>query len=243
MPAGANFPSLPQVQSATFTHLTDAADSWAKSAELWESAFTEVREATLGPGGTDWEGAGAEAAQNRTDRDVVPVRAAASQLREAASIARHGAGQMEANQRAVLQAVDDARADGFWVGGDYTITDTQSGGTLGDCVARRTVAGSHSHYIQHQLSMFAGADMDIASKIDAATRGLDKIRFTERSAPHTASVAFDAMPAAPDIPLGITVLCVPGPRGGPYAFHCSVLYPDGTTDTYYTDDDESGGYR
>ena len=124
MPAGANSPSLPQVQSATFTHLTDAADSWAKTAELWESAFTEVREATLRPGGTDWEGAGAEAAQGRTDRDVVPVRAAASQLREAASIARHGAGQMEANQRAVLQAVDDARADGFRVGGDYTITDT-----------------------------------------------------------------------------------------------------------------------
>ena len=239
MPAGANFPSLPQVQSATFTHLTDAADSWAKSAELWESAFTEVREATLRPGGTDWEGAGAEAAQDRTDRDVVPVRAAASQLCEAASIARHGAGQMEANQRAVLQAVDDARADGFWVGGDYTITDTQSGGTLGDCVARRTVARSHAHYIQHQLSMFAGADMDIASKIDAATRGLDKIWFT---APDD-QMASHAMPAsaAHDIPLGVTVLCLPGPRGGPWAFHCDVLYPDGHTDTYYTDD-ESGGY-
>lgn len=240
MPAGANFPSLPQVQSATFTHLTDAADSWAKSAELWESAFTEVREATLRPGGTDWEGAGAEAAQDRTDRDVVPVRAAASQLCEAASIARHGAGQMEANQRAVLQAVDDARADGFWVGGDYTITDTQSGGTLGDCVARRTVARSHAHYIQHQLSMFAGADMDIASKIDAATRGLDKIRFTAADD----QMASHAMPAsaAHDIPLGVTVLCLPGPRGGPWAFHCDVLYPDGHTDTYYTDDDESGGY-
>lgn len=47
---------------------------------------------------------------------------------------------------------------------------------------------------------------------------------------------------APAVPLGVTVLCVAGPRGGPYAFHCSVLYPDGTTDTYYTDEDESGGY-
>lgn len=240
MPAGADFPSLPLVQSATFTHLTDAADSWAKTAELWESAFTEVRDATLRPGGTDWEGAGAEAAQDRTDRDVVPVRAAASQLREAASIARHGAGQMEANQRAVLQAVDDARADGFRVGGDYTVTDTQNGGTLGDRVARRTVALSHSHYIRHQLSMFARADADIASNIDAATRGLDKIWFT---APDD-QMASHAMPAsaAHDIPLGVTVLCLPGPRGGPWAFHCDVLYPDGHTDTYYTDDDESGGY-
>jgi len=240
MPAGADFPSLPLVQSATFTHLTDAADSWAKTAELWESAFTEVRDATLRPGGTDWEGAGAEAAQDRTDRDVVPVRAAASQLREAASIARHGAGQMEANQRAVLKAVDDARADGFRVGGDYTVTDTQNGGTLGDRVARRTVALSHSHYIRHQLSMFARADADIASNIDAATRGLDKIWFT---APDD-QMASHAMPAsaAHDIPLGVTVLCLPGPRGGPWAFHCDVLYPDGHTDTYYTDDDESGGY-
>ena len=240
MPAGADFPSLPLVQSATFTHLTDAADSWAKTAELWESAFTEVRDATLRPGGTDWEGAGAEAVQDRTDRDVVPVRAAASQLREAASIARHGAGQMEANQRAVLKAVDDARADGFRVGGDYTVTDTQNGGTLGDRVARRTVALSHSHYIRHQLSMFARADADIASNIDAATRGLDKIWFT---APDD-QMASHAMPAsaAHDIPLGVTVLCLPGPRGGPWAFHCDVLYPDGHTDTYYTDDDESGGY-
>ena len=240
MPAGADFPSLPLVQSATFTHLTDAADSWAKTAELWESAFTEVRDATLRPGGTDWEGAGAEAVQDRTDRDVVPVRAAASQLREAASIARHGAGQMEANQRAVLQAVDDARAHGFRVGGDYTVTDTQNGGTLGDRVARRTVALSHSQYIRHQLSMFAGADADIASKIDAATRGLDKIWFT---APDD-QMASHAMPAsaAHDSPLGVTVLCLPGPRGGPWAFHCDVLYPDGHTDTYYTDDDESGGY-
>jgi hypothetical protein len=107
-------------------------------------------------------------------------------------------------------------------------------------VARRTVALSRSHYIRHQLSMFARADADIASNIDAATRGLDKIWFT---APDD-QMASHAMPAsaAHDIPLGVTVLCLPGPRGGPWAFHCDVLYPDGHTDTYYTDDDESGGY-
>jgi predicted NAD/FAD-dependent oxidoreductase len=141
---------------------------------------------------------------------VVPVRAAASQLREAASIARHGAGQMEANQRAVLQAVDDARADGF---GSAATTITMPWRHAGDRVARPDGGAEPFTYIRHQLSMFAGADADIASKIDAATRGLDKIWFT---APDD-QMASHAMPAsaAHDIPLGVTVLCLPGPRGGP----------------------------
>ncbi|GAB4939539.1 hypothetical protein MAHJHV50_50400 [Mycobacterium avium subsp. hominissuis] len=44
----------------------------------------------------------------------------------------------------------------------------------------------------------------------------------------------------PDIPDRIHVVCIEHARGMPWEFECLVAYPDGTTDIYHTDEDESG---
>ncbi|WP_237752618.1 hypothetical protein [Mycolicibacterium aromaticivorans] len=45
-------PSLSQILSWDTEHLQKAAADWTRTAELWEDSFTQVRQASLFPGGT-----------------------------------------------------------------------------------------------------------------------------------------------------------------------------------------------
>ncbi|WP_099025117.1 hypothetical protein [Mycolicibacterium palauense] len=73
MPAavGAGIPSLSRIVSWDTTHLAQAATDWVGTAEHWEDTFTRVHRGTLSPGGTTWEGAAADAAQERSLADLV----------------------------------------------------------------------------------------------------------------------------------------------------------------------------
>lgn len=71
------FPSLSQIEDATWDYLTANVTVWTDLAHTWEVAFTEVRDASMCPGGTEWTGEGAEAFQHRAAADVVTVRSAA----------------------------------------------------------------------------------------------------------------------------------------------------------------------
>jgi hypothetical protein len=119
MAATAALPTLSQVQTLDTAYLREASAYWTRTANLWERAFTEVHEQLSTPGGTAWEGQAAAAAQERSYRDVVQVRAASDGLLGAAAIALRGDQQLQACKEGVLEAVDDARADGFSVGEDY----------------------------------------------------------------------------------------------------------------------------
>ena len=44
----------------------------------------------------------------------------------------------------------------------------------------------------------------------------------------------------PDLPERVNVICIEHAKGMPWEFECLVHYPDGTTDIYNTDEDESG---
>lgn len=44
----------------------------------------------------------------------------------------------------------------------------------------------------------------------------------------------------PDLPERINVICIEHAKGMPWEFESLVAYPDGTTDIYNTDVDESG---
>ncbi|WP_142280718.1 hypothetical protein [Mycobacterium saskatchewanense] len=99
-------------------YLVEAARSWTKTAHLWEQTFAGVHDRMSSPGGTPWTGEAAVAARQSSYLNLVKVRGASDQLRGAADVARRGVEQLRACKEAVLEAVEDARADGFDVGDD-----------------------------------------------------------------------------------------------------------------------------
>ena len=100
-----------------------AAQSWTSTATLWEDSFNSVHQGALRPGGTVWEGQAAEAAQGRAFTDLVKVRGLSDRLTEAAGIARRGADTLNYLKRDALDAVQQARAAGFTVGEDLSVSD------------------------------------------------------------------------------------------------------------------------
>jgi len=116
-------PSLSKIETWDTEHLVSAARSWTATATLWEESFTTVYQGALRPGGTVWEGEAAEAAQERAFADLVTVRGLSDRLTEAAGIARRGADRLDYLKRDTLAAIEQARAAGFTVGEDLSVSD------------------------------------------------------------------------------------------------------------------------
>ena len=129
MAAAAPFPTLSQVRTLDTTYLPEAADYWTRTANPWEQAFTEIHDRMSVPGGVPWKGQAAAAAQEGSYLDLVKVRGASDQLHPAAAIALRGDEQLQACKDGVLEAVHAARAEGFDVGEDYSVTDRARGGS------------------------------------------------------------------------------------------------------------------
>ena len=206
-------PSLSEVRSAIFTHLSDAADYWNRLADLWENSFTEIRNGTLRPGGTIWEGVAADSAQGRTDADVSTVRGPAWQLRDAAGIASRGYEQMEAHRRLVLEAVDDATSDGYEVGDDGSVRAT-------DEAADEDGEGAkgHAEFIRYRLEALVAADRNITTDLDTTTAGLDGVSFGEGASHNGVQLVDHHVPLSPPggpFPLEPHFGDGPGEPGGP----------------------------
>jgi hypothetical protein len=182
MPAvgGSGAPSLSEIRAWDVTHLENAAKDWATTAEHWESSFTSIHRASVSPGGTVWEGFAAEAAQASTFADLVRVRALADVLHESAAIARRGAETLYSAKQSVLDAVKDARAAGYVVSEDLSVTAPR-----GDVVAKAQAQVCAAH-IQERAFRLATHDKEIAAKISAATAPLDAVTFAVRpsDSPH-----------------------------------------------------------
>ena len=106
-------PDLSWVEGFTTTHLTAAVDRYRTTADLWSRTFTELAGEMLRPGGAEWVGRGAVAAQDNADGAATVARGAGNTLHDAADVAALGADQLAGLLRKTLAAIADARADGF----------------------------------------------------------------------------------------------------------------------------------
>jgi hypothetical protein len=181
MAAGTALPTLSQVQTLDTAHVREAAKYWTRTGNLWERAFGEVHEQMAAPGGVPWEGHAAASARERSYLDLVKVRGASDQLHGAAAIAVRGEQQLRACTEAVLEAVEDARADGFSVGDDYSVTDRSRGGTSEFRAARLAVAQGHASFIRHRVAALVTGDHELAARITNATKDIDALSFQEES--------------------------------------------------------------
>jgi hypothetical protein len=160
-------------------HLHEAAAHWTRTANLWENAFAKVHDQISTAGGTRWQGQAAAAAHEHSYNDMVKVRGASDQLHEAAVVASHGYEQLQACKEGVLNAVSNARADGFDTGDDYSVTDRARGGSAEFRAIRQTEAQAYASFIRHRVAALVAADQQIATRITAATEGISELTFQE----------------------------------------------------------------
>jgi hypothetical protein len=186
-----SLPTLSQVQTMDTTYLREAATYWTHTANLWENVFTEIHGQMSTPAGARWQGQAAAAAQERTYNDMLKVRDASDQLHGAAAIARRADEQLRACKKGVLDAVHDARADGFDTSDDYLVTDHAQGGSAAFRAARQAQAQGHASFIRHRVAALIAADQQITTRITAATGGISNLTFREPSGLDDAIVGGD----------------------------------------------------
>ena len=172
--AGAALPGLSQILRWDTEHLSGAATDWSATAEHWEGAFDGVHRGMLAPGGSVWEGAAADAAQERAFSDLMKVRGLADTLSGAATITRRGADQLDYLKRQAIDAIEEAREAGFTVGEGLSVTDTSKRSGLHAAAARQFAAT-----IAARAAALSATDKDIAARISSATTDLNSSGFSE----------------------------------------------------------------
>lgn len=222
--------SLSQITAWDTSHLETAAIDWSAAAQHWEDSFAAIHQGTLSPGGTVWEGDGADAAADRTFGDLVKVRGAASCLIDAARIARNGADDLAWAKGRVLEAVTDAQEAQFAVAENLSVSDPTTTVLMRGSEIRQAQAQTLAAEIGSRATVLIEMDREVAGKIAAALAPLHGIRFDEAPDSPAQLAGWHAPPT------GI-VWCRDHPGGG---YMCRELLPNGTISIFASPTDISG---
>ncbi|MBB2989671.1 hypothetical protein FHR72_001134 [Mycolicibacterium iranicum] len=145
----------------------------AAANQIEVTADTHVQQ-MLTPGGTDWEGDAAHAAQQQAYSDRGVVYEAADLLRRMRKVASLGGGSIQQCRNLALDAIAQAEADGFCVESDLTVTDSQRYTAQQACVyeARRAMAATHHSYIVMRAGGLVSEDVRVGSELSAGAAEL-----------------------------------------------------------------------
>jgi hypothetical protein len=126
----------------------------------------------------------ADAAVLRTGTDRVVVVGAADSLHAAATAARSGADEIAGARQLALQAIDNARAAGFTVGEDLSVT-SQGGGPPALQAARQAQAQTLAAAIRATAENLVSVDTEVAGNVSSAIAGVNSVHFGDTPvAPH-----------------------------------------------------------
>lgn len=170
-------PTLSSIRAWDVEHLVDAANHWDGTADRWENVSIQVWQQSRG---LDWEGQARDALIERTTTDKTTVIGKADQLREAATIARRGAGDISAAQRRVMYAVQDAHNAEFTVGEDLSVTDTRTRSNAAELAVRQAQAQVLAANIRECTAELVGLDTEVGGKITGAAGDVGDTAFAER---------------------------------------------------------------
>lgn len=205
---GGAVPGLSEIQNWSIEHLEDAAAHWTSSALDWEDTFSDVAARAPYPGGAPWEGEGAEAAIQRTATDTVVVRGAADSLHTAAAAARNGADDISWAKQSALEAIEEARTQGFTVGEDLSVTDQVRLLPAPVQAARHVQAEALAASIRAQAQNLVAADSEVGAQVTSAIAGVNSAQFGG-PASGVQGLDFKQAPPSPAPPPP-----VPGPNAG-----------------------------
>ena len=175
MSAPSPLPSLSEIRSWDTEHLTAAAERWTATAARWERTFNSVSDQMREPGGTPWFGDAAEAAQQQAYADRLTVVGVADQLHTSADAARSAARELESAKQRVLSTIAQARAAGFTVREDLSVTPARGVGWH----AGRLVAERFAAELRERAATLAALDRQAAGRIFAAGGGIGGVGFDE----------------------------------------------------------------
>jgi hypothetical protein len=164
------------IEGYSVDHLESAAAQWSASAELLEYHAEGIHAETLRPGGTVWEGTGADAAAERSWGNVVKARGAADCIYCAAGIAREGAGDLMWSKGQAQQSITDAEAAGFTVSEDLQPFDN-AGPLMRQTAARQAEQQAFAADITAKAQALAAMDQQVASQITSAVAPLNGFSF------------------------------------------------------------------
>lgn len=171
--------TLSQIQAWDTDHLETAATHWTATAARWDDGFTAVSSGIDRPGGAAWEGASAEAASARSERDRVQVLGLVDRLHEASSIARSGAAELTATKTRALGSVGNAQRAGFAVSEDLSVRDTLTVHSKPLRLIRDLQAQVFAADIRAQSTILAATDQSVASKLTSIQAGFTNFTFPE----------------------------------------------------------------
>lgn len=185
MPASsaAGTPTRSQIEAWETAHLTAAATHWTETAQAWESHFTTIHTGMSRPGGTTWEGAGADSAADTAFGDLVKVRGAADALHAAASAARNGADDIDWAKRQATAAITEAEQAGFTVGEDLSVKEQDGNSLLRVSAARAQQMQDFADEIASRAQTLAAVDKAVAGQITGALAPLKTLSFPEEGRP------------------------------------------------------------
>ncbi len=166
--------TLSQIRAWSTEHLIDAAGYWTETADRWEDVFLQMRNQAHA---IAWNGAGGDGLRQRTRADFSTVSGIADQLRRAATIARNGAGTIDAAQRRVMYAVEDAQDAGFNVGEDLSVTDTKTTQPAAVQAARLAQAQALAGDIRLRVGQLVAAENEVSGQLAATTGDVGNVRF------------------------------------------------------------------
>jgi hypothetical protein len=169
-------PRLSEVCFWSVSHLFSLAADLEAMAERCEACFAEAYAVLSAPG---WEGALRDTIVERAATAKTRVDGAGHELRETASTARRGAERIRAAKKYAMEKVDEAEREGFEVGEDYSVTDTRSGGTAQQRVARAQHAAVLRADIRHRVALLVAADREVGEQVSAASAGLAEFGFPQ----------------------------------------------------------------
>ncbi|HEY7051911.1 MAG TPA: hypothetical protein VH496_07210 [Mycobacterium sp.] len=164
--------TLSQVRAWDTTHLHTAANHWNAVAQAWEQSFDAVHQESFAPGGSEWTGEGAEAAQHQTAVDRKHALRSVDTLLTTATIARSGASVIESAKSNVLTAVANAENNGFVVGEDFSVTDPKRYPPP-VAAARHVQAARHSVDITGRVQTLAATDKRVAGQMSQGVFAAD----------------------------------------------------------------------
>jgi hypothetical protein len=175
--------SLSQIQAWDIDHLETAATHWTAMAARWRDGFNAVSSGIDRPGGSAWEGASAEAASARSERDRIQVLGLVDRLHDASSIARSGAAELTAAKTRALASVENAQRAGFIVSDDLSVRDPLTVPSKPLRLIRDVQAQAFSADIRAQSTILAATDQSVASKLSIIAAGFTGFEFRESPFP------------------------------------------------------------
>lgn len=193
-------PTLSQIRQWDTSRLEVAAQRWISTASVWENAFQAVYRSAQAPGGTTWQGAAADSAVARAQADRAKVSQAIDTLNHAATVARTGQAEIAGAQQRAMDAVAKARATGFTVADDLTVSDTRENYTSrADYTARMNQARTLAHGIWTSAGALSDTDKSVANRLTPMSAGLHGLNFREGPLPQRPPFPLDPAPP-PKVP-------------------------------------------